>query len=265
MTAPTTSALFKLSTRVRVVFGYVVREMKQHKSGARLGLFFTVLEALVAILVLALLFSVIGRRAAFGDSLILFMMTGFAPFLTFTKTSSKASSAVLQGTNRGRSPMLSIQTYAITQTIIVVFGLSTAVTIICMTLYGLGVAAAVPIDLSMIILSFLVAAALGYGVGLLNSIIGFFFKPWHSIYQLMTRGLLFLSGIFYVADFMPVQIREIIEWNPLIHVISLFRYGFYSTYPDVIFDQYYLFCWVIISVFLGIFFERLMRRSIFAQ
>lgn len=252
------------STRARVVASYVVRQFKQHRSGPRLGFIFTVLEMIVGIVVLALLFSLIGRQARFGDSLVMFMLTGFAPFLTFMRISSQVGGAVEIGGNRNRSNLLTPAGYGLSQVVTSLVVTPIAVFVICLFLYAIGVKSAVPVRLDMIAASMFLMAMLAYGVGLFNAVFGHFFKPWRPIYEVMTRGLLFLSGVFYVPDYLPQGIGDILAWNPLMHVIALFRLGFYSSYPTNLLDVPYLFYWSIGALFVGLWAERLLRRQILA-
>ena len=252
------------STRARVVASYVVRQFKQHRAGPRLGFIFTVIEMLVGMVVLALLFSLIGRQARFGDSIVMFMLTGFAPFMTFLRISSQVGGAVEIGGNRNRSNLLTVPGYGLTQVVMFLVVTPIAVSVICLAMYAMGVDSAVPVRIDMIVFSIFFVAALGYGLGLFNAVFGFFFKPWRPIYEVLTRGLLFLSGVFYVPDYLPNGLGDVLAWNPLLHTIALFRLGFYESYPTNLLDVHYLAYWTIGVLFVGLWSERLMRRHYLA-
>ena len=253
-----------VSTRARVCASYAVREFKQHRAGARLGLPFTIIELAVAMVVMAAIFSLIGRQAAFGDSIMLFMLTGFAPFLTFMRITTRAGMAVEVGGHKARSPLLTTPGFAASQALAALVATPIAVGLICMALYAVDVSSAVPVRLGPLVAGFGAVIIFGFGVGLFNATVGHFFKPWRPIYEILTRGLLFLSGVFYVPDFMPVPIREFLAWNPLVHVIALIRRGFFETYPTLVLDVEYLALWVIGALFVGLWTERLCRRSVLA-
>lgn len=250
----------RFSTRSRVVASYVVRQFKQHRAGPRLGFIFTVFEAIVGLVVLALIFSLVGRQAKYGESVVLFMVTGFAPFITFMRVSSRSGMAVEVGGNRNRSNLLTAPGYALAQVVTWLVIMPIAIAVVCAALYFIGVNSAVPIRLGAIVAALVFIALLGFGIGLFNAVVGFFFKPWRPIFEVLTRGLMFLSGVFYVPDYMPASIGEVLAWNPLLHVIALFRLGFYQSYPTILFDLQYLAGFTLGAVFIGLWTERLFRR-----
>ena len=251
-----------LSTRARVAAAYSVREYKQHRAGARLGLLFSILELATAMLVIASIFTLIGRQAAIGESIMLFMVTGFAPYLTFMRISSRTGASVDRGGAKNRSPLLTVTGYAFSQAVATLTLTPLVVSLICLLLYAFGVSAAIPERLGPIALSIFCLTMLGFGIGLFNAVVGRFFKPWRSIYEIMTRGLLFFSGVFYIPDRLPGGIGDVLSWNPLLHVIALFRLGFYPHYPTELLDVPYLAYWSLGVVFVGLWIERLMRRQI---
>ncbi|MBX2855523.1 MAG: ABC transporter permease [Rhodobacteraceae bacterium] len=250
-----------LNTRLRVIQSFIVREFKQHRAGARLGFLFYILEVIAAMMVLALLFSIIGRQSVFGDSIMLFMLTGIAPFLAFMRLSSQIGGVAQMGSQYGRSPLLTVTGFSVSHTLATLVATPLAMGVVCGSLYMLGVISAIPQRLEFLLASLLLAVSIGFGVGLFNAVIGFYVPPWRAIYELMTRGLFFLSGIFYVPDHLPPAMRDVLAWNPLVHVVALSRQAFYDTYPTDIMSYQYVFGWAIGSLFVGLWAERIFRRG----
>lgn len=250
-----------VGVRARAIMAYTLSDYKQHNSGVRFGFLFNIVEFSISMLVIALLFSLIGKSAAYGESIFLFMLTGFAPFLTFMRVSAVVGAVVDRSMRPMRAPLLSATGYAVGFSLNFLVLVPICVTIICGTLYQLGINSALPVHFEYLAVSLLAAISLGAGIGLLNAAIGYHIKVWRTIFSMLNRLLFFISGIFFVPDTMPRPIVEILEWNPLIHVIALFRLGFYKSYPTLILDVYYLAGWTLSVLFIGIWAERLVRRS----
>ena len=250
-----------LNTRLRVIQSFIVREFKQHRAGARLGLLFYILEVIAAMMVLALLFSLIGRQSVFGDSIMLFMLTGIAPFLAFMRLSSQIGGVAQMASQYGRSPLLTVTGFSVSHTLVTLVATPLAMGVVCGFLYVLGVISALPHRIEFLIASMLLAVSIGFGVGLFNAVVGFYVPPWRPIYELLTRGLFFLSGIFYVPDHLPPAMRDVLAWNPLVHVVALSRKAFYDTYPTDVLNYTYVYGWALGALFIGLWIERMFRRG----
>jgi capsular polysaccharide transport system permease protein len=80
------------------------------------------------------------------------------------------------------------------------------------------------------------------------------------IFAIVSRSLIFFSGVFYMAEFFPPHIREYISFNPMFHAVTLFRMAFYPKYPHLLFDGTYLTYCCLASVVLGLIMERITSR-----
>jgi capsular polysaccharide transport system permease protein len=89
---------------------------------------------------------------------------------------------------------------------------------------------------------------LGTGIGLINAAIVPHYPSYRSIYSAFVRPFYFISGIFFTADFLSPEVYEMIDFNPLIHLIEWFRSGFYQSFDSDLYDPSYA-----VSVCVGIF------------
>lgn len=102
----------------------------------------------------------------------------------------------------------------------------------------------------------------GMGVGMINNVITRYFTPWSSIYAVVTRGLVFLSGVFLIVDLQPLRWRVWSIANPLSHGVEWFRLGVYGRYPHNSLDMSYLIEWMLIALFIGVVLDRAALRSL---
>ena len=101
---------------------------------------------------------------------------------------------------------------------------------------------------------------LGTGIGLINAAIVPHYPSYSSIYSAFSRPLYFISGVFFTADFLSPEVYELIDFNPLIHLIEWFRSGFYPSFDSDLYDPSYAIS-VCIGVFtLGLVVERMSSK-----
>ena len=64
---------------------------------------------------------------------------------------------------------------------------------------------------------------LGLGVGTLNCVIFGFWPTWRNIWNVLTKPLFIISGMFYTFESLPPQAQAVLWYNPLIHAVGLIR------------------------------------------
>ena len=108
-----------------------------------------------------------------------------------------------------------------------------------------------PYHIQMCALAFAVAGALAFGVGLLRVLMATFLPALHKVYSILTRAMIFISGIFFVPSFMPPHLREWLWLNPVLHNVELLRLGYYDQYPTTMMSPTYLAAWILIPTAFG--------------
>jgi capsular polysaccharide transport system permease protein len=53
---------------------------------------------------------------------------------------------------------------------------------------------------------------------------------WQRVWSIAMRPMFLISGVFFTYQSVPLPWREILWWNPLIHVTGLVRRGLYPGY-----------------------------------
>lgn len=89
------------------------------------------------------------------------------------------------------------------------------------------------------------------GMGLLRTYATKFMPLVERVYSTLSRGMIVISGVFFVPSFMPPQIRELLVYNPVLHVIELYRLGMYDQYPSIVYSSNYLQLFALGSTALG--------------
>jgi capsular polysaccharide transport system permease protein len=64
------------------------------------------------------------------------------------------------------------------------------------------------------------------------------------------------------VDDVPGPLRNVIRWNPVLHVIELVRDGWFVSYDSSVANPTYVLAFVLGFLSLGLLLERVVRRRI---
>jgi capsular polysaccharide transport system permease protein len=104
--------------------------------------------------------------------------------------------------------------------------------------------------------SIALAGILALGIGTLNCFFFTRFPIWQQTWGILTRPLLIISCVFIVFDGLPIWVREWLWYNPIVHLVGLMRYGFYSSYHAAYVSVGYVLAVSAISMALGLILLR---------
>ncbi len=234
------SSLTRLGRALDVVWVLTWQNFTPRNRRERSKLVWVFMEPLGQIVVLMLIFSLIGRTPAYGRSFALFLLTGVVMLTITTRVSALVRAAIVGLSSASRPVSEGMFHEAIARTLF--YGL-TAVVYTVVLMWGVGVIERVDVIPAYPLgaaAAFFWVLMLGFGLGLLRGWAALHLPPLDRLYGILSRGLIFVSGVFYATSFMPPQIRDIIVWNPLLHAIEAFRLSLYHDYPTIVYDGDYL-------------------------
>lgn len=251
--------LLGISRWLRVVGYLAVVQFDQKFRGSRFSAVLTFLEPLIFIVLLVAVRGFLRDALPdYGVSTFVFYSSGIFPFYVFFRLSVRLRGAA-------PSPQRRLPRVDSTQMVMASMIAETGIILTTMLVWftvmwfvGLKEAAPARIDLCLAALAWL--WALGIGVGLLNGAAIKASKIWQFVYGRATMALAFLSGVFFVVDMLPLNVRNILVWNPIMHGIEWFRLGLYGTYPVFTLDTDYLIDTTAIVIILGIAAHRATLR-----
>lgn len=247
-----------LAVQMRVVGALVLRETRAAFGTSQIGYLWAVIVPAAGTALLVAVFSVIGRHPPFGASLALFFATGILPLGLFTKLSRslmtvfEANRALLTYPPIREADVLLARALLIAAThalVMLVFYAGLAA-------FGRAGPPAHPLQL---LAAFSATALLGFGFGTLNAVVLSFLDSWRHVEAILTRPLFFVSGIFFVPDYLPPGAVRILSWNPVLHAVEWTRNGYYANYDSRILDKPYLMGVALTLILLGLAGERLTR------
>ena len=248
-------------THARVTFSLMVREASTRYGSKPGGYLWALIDPVAHIVLLTLVFGAIARVPALGGSFSLFFATGYLPFMFFQTMQSYVSGAIKANRALLSYPIVSpfdtvvsrymvqlltsfLVMFCIFEVVIIEDGLSLSV------------------DYAMLISSCMIGAMLGLGFGLSNIFLYARFPVYEQVFSLATRPLSLVSGLFFLPDSMAPPYRGYILYNPIAHIIMMFRQAVYPEYRAPGLDIEYLIHFTAIILIAGLILFTLGSDSI---
>jgi capsular polysaccharide transport system permease protein len=251
----------------RSVGALILREMTTTYGRSPGGYLWAFLEPVGSILMLTFVISsgLKLRQPSLGVSFAMFYATGVLVFGLYVRTQQKIAQSIAYSRSLLRYPavrffdtiLARLFLNVLTQTAVmfVVFGG-------IMMLYE----TRTNIDPRWILLSIAMSASFALGVGTVNAFLIPLFPVYASLFGIITTPLFFLSGVLYVYEELPSYAQRVVWYNPLVHIISMMRRGFYAQYKAEFVDPLYVFTLSLVLTLVGYilvsrYFRQIMDRS----
>lgn len=236
---------------LRTIAALVLREMSTRYGRTPGGYIWSILEPTAAILFLSLGFSLVIRSPSLGTSFLLFYATGYLPFDLYQTISNTTTRAL-----NFSKPLLKYPAVTWIDAILARCILN-SLTSILIAFFLLGGVLMVTdsrsvVDMGPILQALVLAIVLGLGVGTVNCVLLGLYPLWDVVWSIITRPLFLASGVIYVFEDLPPLARDILWYNPLLHITGLMRSGFYSTYTAPFVSVVYVLLISLILLVLGL-------------
>lgn len=240
----------------RVIFALILREMSTRFGKSNLGYLWAVIMPFFLIMAKTTMFSFIGRAPDLGQSFTLFFATALIPFLMFSHISNSVGKAV--------SSNKALLGYPHVREIDVFFarGMLESATLIISALFIVVVLHLENID--YVVRSFLelfsllcVIIMFSIGLGMVNAQVFKYLPSYEQFFSMIRMPLFFLSGIFYIADSLPIMVRDVLVWNPLLQFSEWMRSIFYHGFDSPYVNHEYLLTWSFGLFFMGLALTRI--------
>lgn len=213
----------------RAIMALILREMSTTYGRSPGGYVWAVLEPVGAIAVLSAVFALGFRSPPIGSNFPLYFAAGYLPFALYSELATKIGASL-----RFSRQLLAYPAVKFTDAILARLALATLTQLLVILLVMTGIE--IGFDLNTIIrigpifVALLMAIALGVGVGTMNCYLMAVFPVWERIWRIVTRPLFLVSGVIFLFEDMPPILRDILWYNPLVHVTGMMRRGFFGTY-----------------------------------
>ncbi|MTI03933.1 ABC transporter permease [Roseibium denhamense] len=240
-----------LRRQFNIVFALVVREMTTRYGNKFGGYMWAVLDPVLTIAILTTVFSAIARVPPLGRSFTLFFATGYVAFYMYRSTSDQVSAAIQSNRALLNYPVVRPYDAIIAR---ILLQIATLYIVNVLLFGGLALMVSFPrLDLESVFLASLIAITLGAGVGISNIVWFHLSSTYQQVWGIINRPAFIVSGVFFLPEDIPEPFQTYLLWNPLVHIIGLFRQGFYPTYRASYLDMTYIVGLAVFSLVFGLF------------
>jgi len=250
----TASARHYIFDELREVLAYrdllvllVDRNLTARYKRSALGVLWTLLDPLLTMLVMAVIYTALFQTRIPGYPV--FLLCGLIAWNLFAQGSYKAMADLTSSGGLIGKVYLpkSIFGVAAVFTAVVNLAISLVVLSVFMVAFNL------PFTVSLLSLPVvvLVSATFTLGVGLAMSALAVFFSDMLNIHAILTRLLMYLSGVFYLVEDLPARMQWLVKLTPTYHMVELFRSPTYGGQWPSLTSLAYLTVWAVVAFGLG--------------
>lgn len=242
----------------------ILREMASRYGRNPGGYLWALVEPLGLIVILSAAFALMLRAPSLGNSFLLFYATGFLPYNLCMKVSRMVMTSINASRTLMRYPTVTWFDAITARTVLQILT-ETLISYIILAGILIVIDSKTVLDFGPILTSFVMAAFLGLGVGLVNCVFIGFVPVWLTIWNVFTRPLFLASGIIWIYSDLPQLAADIIWYNPLVHITGLARMGYYPTYEPQYISMVFVFGLAMILTALGLVLTRRYHLEILNQ
>jgi capsular polysaccharide transport system permease protein len=233
------------ATRWRIWPALFLRDMAGGEG--TLGIIKRFLEPALMVMGTVALSWLISRQPPYGNSILLWSVTGVGPIFLFVHVSKYISRGVST-----KGPFMSDFDHVLVTAVIEFTFVSLSMVGFFALLYFTVTKEALPHDLGHAVRAWFVVGLLAFGIGMIVRILSRLYRIVHALYPAMNRMLLHMSGVYFVMDSLPPELRSWLTLNPLVSGITWFRMGFFPQFPTHSFSLSYLLCWAVGAFLVGL-------------
>ena len=247
--------------QLRVLGALIMRDMRTRFGRSHLSFLVAIAWPLIHVLVISLAFLFASRVVPLGGSAGLFIATGALPYILVLYPSRMMTLAVLQNFSALMFPIVKTTDLIVARAIVEAFSAFLVVILYAMCLIAMGVDI-VPLDWIEASTAILAAVFLGIDFGLLNVIAMTLLKLWLAVFIGVMVLLYTTAGASTLQIGLPAAAKEWLWYNPIAHVIIWLRTGYFGEFSEIELSKTYVLGVAIVSMFLGLVGDRLLRGKV---
>ena len=250
-----------LGDALRSISALILREMTTRYGRTPGGYIWALLEPLGMIIILGYAWSLLSRTPALGTSFFLFKATGFMVLQMFLNVANQTGRAM-----RFSRPLLFYPRVTWLDAVLARFILNAAVTALVSGVILGGILVlegirTVP-DVPRIFQAMGLAALMGLSVGMLNCYLFERIPVWEQIWSIGTRPMFLVSGVIFIYEDLPQIGKDVLWYNPVLHLTGIMRDGFYPLYRPEYISGVYLGFWCLVPLLTGMLLLRQYHRDL---
>jgi len=261
----TADVITALQTQARVIRALMLRETISRYGDYKIGFLWAFIEPLLTVLVFVGIFGAMRSDSPGGMPLIQFMVLGIVSFSLFKDPWTQMQSGISQNKSLLAFPQVTTFDVLISRALMELAISSFVLAFMLSMAHLLGFESNVENPLGVLAVLGLMST-LGVGFGFLFASLEPIIPSVKQISGLIMGRPLFLgSGLFFIADSVPSQVREYLLYNPMLHCMELLRTEYFYEFDSQHGSWGYVSAWAFTSLAIGLAAHRGLRRKVYAN
>lgn len=245
----------------RVVLALMLRDIKTRMGGSYFGFVFGLILPLGHLGIVLAVYLMMGRRAALGTDATRYLTSAILPFIIWSYTHQKVLQAFAQNIPLMSFPIVRMIDILVARSLVELLNSAIIIIIVIITISIIGSDIFI-YDRSLALLSVLLAYLFGVSTGYFFGIIGQIFQTLTLVGFLLIPLNWVVCGIFFIPEALPDQMRSVISWFPMSHIVDIARLAVFPTYLSTFSRVDFVLTIALGNIFLTISIERLARTKI---
>ena len=238
---PAATATQRIESYIHVLRALMLRDMRTRFGGTMWGYLLQVLWPVAHVVIITAAMASRGMHSPIGSSVLVFVATGAFPALAFQYIGREIMKGVLTNKPLTYYPQVRMFDVMVSRSIVEAIGSFIGLFIIFLMLFALHINP-LPENGFEAICGYAAALLLGIGIGTINAAIVVFFPGWMLGFIIVQLALYLTSGVYFLPNFMPEHVYEIMKWNPITQIIEWVRLGYYVDLPVQVDKIYTIMC-----------------------
>ena len=198
---------------------FVERDIKTRYRRSVLGLFWTLLNPLLTMIVMTIVFSTFFVNNI--QNFPVYLLAGLTMYNFFSESTNTAMVSIISGGSLIRQIYVPKYIFPLSKIISCLVNL--VASIIVLTLVMLATGLKVKATVLLIFLPVIYIFLFSFGLGLILSTIALFFRDTIHFYGVITLMWMYLTPLFYPLEIIPPAVQRIIMLNPLTNIVEYVR------------------------------------------
>ena len=233
-----------LNQSLRVIIAITLRDIKTRIGNSYFGFVLGLAMPMGHMIIILLIYYFSGRKSAIGTDTVIYLSSAILPFILWSYTHQKIMISFNQNSALTFFPIVRYDDILIARSIVEFINCST----ICFIFYVLILLISHDhyiYDYRGVFFSLFSAYILGVSTGSVFGILTLFSNLFFVCGYLIIPLYWITSGVFFIPESLPKNVRYIIDFLPLSHIVDETRRSIYSNYnteyPNIIFVYAVLF------------------------
>ncbi len=244
--------------QIRVIGALIIREMHTRFGRQKYGYLWLFFEPLLLGAMIAVIHNMRGTdgvRANFE-----FFAIGYILFFMFRGIVNRASSTI--SSNRGLLYHRQVTLPDLFYARHIIESIASTGVMLVFTVAAIAMGGEYPDSIVKMLSAMLLMMLLSQGVAL---VVGAATSEWDGLERIvhaMSYLMLPFSGLFFMVEWLPGWMQDIVLWVPTVHIFELLRDGQFGDEYRPIYDLQYVFGWILVTHLIGLTGLRLARNRL---